>query len=530
VGLGGQGYRRWLGCNSHSRLGLRGFLSFGESFFCFGEGAFEFGHGGNVVWAEGIFGGVLPAWGGVEWVFGIGAAFVDGEGIIAVADLGLGMRMAIIHRILLSSRVRLAAMLGSNGDARVVRGDGAGMIAVLPRVGDGAVDHFAVAAADDDEDIGVACGENGLEATPFEKGRLDVFASGLIGVGVVEGDAGLGIDENEDGMGAHDVGGEDGFGLVFGVKSWADVGDKRCNRDEREDDSLHSLPLSCVPGNDSRNASDWAGKDCRIWMAAGTRIGNGMTAGADKSILEPVGKSENSRAPLSSPGRKMRSFFLTGEAGRLEALVKDGRDDAPFCALVCHPHPKGGGTMHNKVVYHAAKVFEGLGWPVLRFNFRGAGLSEGSHGGRAEFADVNTALDWLKAEYAMPIVAAGVSFGAAMGLKAASERDEVTAFAALGLPIANGERRYEHPYLTECRFPKLFLSGDHDEYAPLEALRAVVETAPEPKRFVTVAGADHFFTGHLAEMQVQLRGWLEEGSGPSKGGFPVGMTVRAKEQ
>ena len=195
--------------------------------------------------------------------------------------------------------------------------------------------------------------------------------------------------------------------------------------------------------------------------------------------------------------------------------MKDGRADAPYCAVVCHPHPKGGGTMHNKVVYHAAKVFERLGWPVLRFNFRGVGLSEGVHGGRAEVADVRVALDWLEAEYARPIVAAGFSFGSAMGLKAVSERwaqgrEDVVGFAALGLPIANGERRYEHPYLAECRFPKLFLSGDRDEFAPVEELRVVVDGAAEPKRLVTVAGADHFFTGHLGVMQGVLRGWLED--------------------
>jgi alpha/beta superfamily hydrolase len=249
-----------------------------------------------------------------------------------------------------------------------------------------------------------------------------------------------------------------------------------------------------------------------------TKIKNGMAAGSDKSISAEASASsvsdETVLSPVSREG-KLRSFFLDGEAGRLEALLKDGREDAPYCGVVCHPHPKGGGTMHNKVVYHAAKVIEGLGWPVLRFNFRGIGLSEGAYDGRAETRDVQTALNWLETTYQKPIVAAGFSFGAVMGLKAASERGMagkpgVVGFAALGLPIANGERRYEHPYLAECRFPKLFLSGDRDEYAPLELLRTVVEQAPEPKRFVTVAGADHFFTGHLGEMQVTLRGWLEE--------------------
>lgn len=258
-----------------------------------------------------------------------------------------------------------------------------------------------------------------------------------------------------------------------------------------------------------------------------------MTAEADKSILAGTDAKPELKAALSfstpehAPGGRLRNFFLDGEAGRLEALLNEGHAEAAYCAVVCHPHPKGGGTMHNKVVYHAAKVFQGQGWPVLRFNFRGTGLSEGAHDGRAEARDVHVALDWLKATYGKPVVAAGFSFGAAMGLKAASERGDVESavvgFAALGLPIEAGERRYEHPYLAKCLFPKLFLSGDHDEYAQVDRLRAVVDAAPEPKRFVAVAGADHFFTGHLREMQTELGGWLVEERGwgtESKSRFP----------
>jgi alpha/beta superfamily hydrolase len=99
----------------------------------------------------------------------------------------------------------------------------------------------------------------------------------------------------------------------------------------------------------------------------------------------------------------LRSVNLTGPAGRLEALLNEGSPDAPFAALVCHPHPLFGGTMHNKVVYHAMKVLNdpawGLCWPVLRFNFRGTGLSQGVHDGHAEDGDVLAALDWLENEY-----------------------------------------------------------------------------------------------------------------------------------
>src|ERR1700734_3087684 len=88
---------------------------------------------------------------------------------------------------------------------------------------------------------------------------------------------------------------------------------------------------------------------------------------------------------------------LRGPAGRLEALLNTGREDAPYAALVCHPHPMGGGTMHNKVVYHAMKAFLSFGLPVLRFNFRGVGLSEGVHDdGHGEQDDVRAALDWIQ--------------------------------------------------------------------------------------------------------------------------------------
>src|SRR5271169_2678090 len=109
---------------------------------------------------------------------------------------------------------------------------------------------------------------------------------------------------------------------------------------------------------------------------------------------------------------------LRGTAGRLEALLNTGTRDAKYAVLVCHPHPLGGGTMHNKVVYHAMKAFQAYGLPVLRFNFRGAGLSEGTHdNGRGEVSDLRAALDWLQREYQLPLLFAGFSFGSSVGLR-----------------------------------------------------------------------------------------------------------------
>ena len=157
---------------------------------------------------------------------------------------------------------------------------------------------------------------------------------------------------------------------------------------------------------------------------------------------------------------------LHGPAGRLEAVLSTGRPNAPYAALVCHPHPAGGGTMHNKVVYHAAKVFSSLGLPVLRFNFRGTGLSQGTHDhGHGEQYDVRAALDWLEAEFHRPILFAGFSFGAQVGLRACCSYGRVKGLIALGLPVQAFGRNYTYDFLPQCYAPKLFISGDHDEFA-----------------------------------------------------------------
>ena len=228
--------------------------------------------------------------------------------------------------------------------------------------------------------------------------------------------------------------------------------------------------------------------------------------------------------PYTAPGAAMlrsaslRSINLTGPAGRLEALVNEGALDAPFAALVCHPHPLGGGTMHNNLVYHAMKALNdpewGLGWPVLRFNFRGTGLSHGTHDGAAETGDVLAALDWLENEYKRPLAVAGFSFGAAMALTACCGhgllRVNARALIALGLPTQAEGCDYRYPFLHDCTIPKLFLSGDHDQFAPTAKLARVAASAAEPKRLVLLPGADHFFTGQLEPMQHVLSAWLKE--------------------
>ena len=206
----------------------------------------------------------------------------------------------------------------------------------------------------------------------------------------------------------------------------------------------------------------------------------------------------------------IRSLFLDGPAGRLEALLNTGTEHATHAALVCHPHPLYGGTMHNKVVFHTAKALNSFGFPVLRFNFRGTGLSQGEHDhGKGEAEDVGTAVDWLDAEFHCSIILAGFSFGAAVGLRAACADRRVRAAIGLGLPLsAVDERHYDFCFLERCMKPKLFISGARDQFAPRSELKKLIEPLPEPKKLVLIEGADHFFEGHLRELKEAVEAWV----------------------
>ena len=201
---------------------------------------------------------------------------------------------------------------------------------------------------------------------------------------------------------------------------------------------------------------------------------------------------------------------LRGPAGRLEALLNGGAPDAPYAVLVCHPHPLGGGTMHNKVVYHAMKAFQSFGLPVLRFNFRGTELSEGEHDyGVGEQDDVRAAVDWLDRELDRPILFAGFSFGSYVGLRACCGDPRVIGLVALGIPAHAEGRDYDYDFLRDCTQPKLFVSGDHDQYGPVAEVEAAVALAHEPKELVWISGADHFFASKLEDVRQAIRAWAQ---------------------
>jgi alpha/beta superfamily hydrolase len=212
------------------------------------------------------------------------------------------------------------------------------------------------------------------------------------------------------------------------------------------------------------------------------------------------------------PDLQIRSLYLEGPAGSLEALLNQGAPQATHAALVCHPHPLFGGTMHNKVVFHSMKALNSFGFPVLRFNFRGTGLSHGEHDqGRGEVEDVRAALHWLRDSFHLPIIFAGFSFGTAVGLRAACSDPDVVGLISLGTPVAPvDDHAYDFSFLESCARPKLFVSGARDQFGPRAVLAQLVASAAEPKRLVIIEGADHFFAGRLAELRNAITQWLAE--------------------
>jgi hypothetical protein len=201
--------------------------------------------------------------------------------------------------------------------------------------------------------------------------------------------------------------------------------------------------------------------------------------------------------------------MLPGPVGRLEALLNVGDADASHAALVCHPHPLYGGTMHNKVVYHCMKALSKFGFHVLRFNFRGTGLSEGKHDeGRGEREDVKAAVDFLQKEFGLPIIFSGFSFGAATGMKTLCSDSRIVGMISLGTPVAAEGRHYRYEFLRECVKPKLFVSGSNDQYSPRAVLEEVFARAAEPKKLVIVDSAEHFFVGKLDQMQAAVESWI----------------------
>ena len=203
------------------------------------------------------------------------------------------------------------------------------------------------------------------------------------------------------------------------------------------------------------------------------------------------------------------NLFIPAPHGRLEAILKEPRDGSrDGAALVLHPHPLFGGTMHNKVVFRAAAALNDARLVTLRLNFRGVGQSTGEHDeGRGEREDVRAGLDYLSANYPNEaITLCGFSFGARVGLEVGSADERVLRLISIGTPV----HKYDFGFLAQCRKPILFVQGDRDEYGDVERLRELVAKIPAPVQLSVIKDAGHFFDDQLEELKAAITEWVSE--------------------
>jgi alpha/beta superfamily hydrolase len=199
---------------------------------------------------------------------------------------------------------------------------------------------------------------------------------------------------------------------------------------------------------------------------------------------------------------RIETLLLDGPAGRLEALLETPEDAPRAVALLCHPHPLFGGTMHNKVVHRVARALRASGYAVLRFNFRGVGKSEGRHDlGVGEIDDARAGLDWLRNRFpGLPYTLAGFSFGSRIILNLGCALPDAHRLIALGFPA----KRDPVGVLAQCATPKLFIQSTHDEYGPRPEMEAFYAQVAEPKQLIWIEAENHFFAGGLDELQKQV--------------------------
>lgn len=206
------------------------------------------------------------------------------------------------------------------------------------------------------------------------------------------------------------------------------------------------------------------------------------------------------------------NLFIPAPHGRLEAIIKEPQGEPKGVALICHPHPLGGGTMHNKVVFRAAAGLLDAGLVALRFNFRGTGLSTGMHdNGIGEKDDVRTALDYLSERYpGLSVTLAGFSFGSRFGIEASMNDDRVVRLISIGTPV---DKYNDYDFILNVRKPILFVHGDSDEFGALENVRVLVERVKvnnPDTTFVYFKNCGHFFDKHLNELREAIRDWTLE--------------------
>ncbi len=221
--------------------------------------------------------------------------------------------------------------------------------------------------------------------------------------------------------------------------------------------------------------------------------------------MEPAARE--SRGPATS---RLREVALEGPAGALEGLLleRDAHDHATT-AVVCHPHPLHGGTLHNKVVHRVATVLHEFGAAVLRFNFRGVRGSAGEFDrGAGELEDARAALRWMEARYPdAGRCVAGFSFGSWVAARLSVSEPKVERVILVAPPVATAD----FSALKSANVPKLVIQGTQDDVCPLAVLEGVFPSWAEPKRLIRVTAASHFFDRQLAALADALRQGLSAG-------------------
>ncbi len=201
------------------------------------------------------------------------------------------------------------------------------------------------------------------------------------------------------------------------------------------------------------------------------------------------------------------TLFIPGPVGRLEAkLWSPPSGEAPLAAaVVCHPHPLFGGTMDNNVVFRVARGLQHAGLAVLRFNFRGAGASEGVHDGNGgEEGDVRAALDYLEREFpGLPLWAAGFSFGSRTVASLARTEPRIARVALIALP----SKAFDCTFVREVRQPTFILLAEHDEFGtPRDFDERIGPLGNNFERDV-IEGVEHFFRGQTPELERRVQAW-----------------------
>jgi uncharacterized protein len=202
------------------------------------------------------------------------------------------------------------------------------------------------------------------------------------------------------------------------------------------------------------------------------------------------------------------NLFIPASHGQLEAILKEPAGPRRGVALVCHPHPLGGGTMHNKVVFRVAAGLQDAELATLRFNFRGVGASTGEHneieGGREDVVD---ALDYLSLNYpGEDLTLAGFSFGSRTALEVGFDDDRVARMISIGTPV---DKYGDYDFLTGTTKPILFIHGDRDEFGSADRVRRLVDRLTETAdaELIVFENSGHFFDDHLDELREAVKEW-----------------------